>query len=65
MPKKSVHIRNENVKKWEAISEKSVWINNILNSWSIKDLERIKKENIYSKLQRRVARLEGMMKNEK
>ena len=65
MPKKSVHIRNENVEKWEAISEKSVWINNILNSWSIKDLERIKKENIYSKLQRRVVRLERMMKNEK
>jgi len=58
MPKYSVHIRNENVAKWEAISERSAWINNILSSWSMKDLEKLKTENPYSKLERRVAKLE-------
>ena len=64
MPKRSVHIRNENLKKWEAISEKSVWINNILSSLSIKDLERLKTENPYSKLERRVAKLEELLDKE-
>jgi hypothetical protein len=62
MPKRSVHIRNENLKKWEAITEKSAWINNILKSWSITDLEKLKMENSYSKLERRVRKLEEMMK---
>ena len=63
MPKRSVHIRNENLKKWEAIAEKSAWVNNILASWSIKDLKKLQMENPYSKLERRVAKLEYWGKN--
>ena len=62
MPKRSVHIRNENLEKWDAISEKSVWINNILSSWSVTDLKKLKTQNPYSKLERRVAKLERMIK---
>tara|TARA_B100000035_G_C21029160_1_gene567533 strand:- start:2412 stop:2609 length:198 start_codon:yes stop_codon:yes gene_type:complete len=61
MPKYSIHIRNENVKKWESLTEKSAWINNILSSWSIKDIEKLKKENSYSRLERRVAKLESIL----
>ena len=61
MPKYSVHIRNENVKKWKALTERSAWINNILSSWSIKDIEKLKKENSYSRLERRVAKLESIL----
>tara|TARA_R110000737_G_scaffold249498_1_gene259460 strand:- start:294 stop:488 length:195 start_codon:yes stop_codon:yes gene_type:complete len=64
MPKVSVYIREENLKKWETLTEKSAWINNILNSWSITDLNKLKKKNSYSRLEKRVARLERMMKNE-
>ena len=61
MPKRSVYIRDENLKKWETLTERSAWINNILSSWSIQDLEKLKKENSYSKLERRVAKLEDWL----
>jgi hypothetical protein len=62
MPKRSVYIRNENLKKWETLTERSAWINNILTSWTIKDIEKLKMENSYSRLEKRVAKLEEMMK---
>ena len=61
MPKRSVYIRNENLKKWETLTERSAWINNILTSWTIKDIEKLKMENSYSRLEKRVAKLEEMM----
>ena len=64
MPKVSVYIREENLKKWETLTEKSAWINNILSSWSITDIKKLKNKNSYSRLEKRVARLERMMKNE-
>tara|TARA_R110002020_G_scaffold134969_2_gene301413 strand:+ start:938 stop:1129 length:192 start_codon:yes stop_codon:yes gene_type:complete len=61
MPKRSVYIRDENLKKWETLTERSAWINNILSSWSITDIKKLKNKNSYSRLEKRVAKLEEMM----
>ena len=61
MPKRSVYIRDENLKKWETLTERSAWINNILSSWSITDIKKLKNKNSYSRLEKRVTKLEEMM----
>ena len=40
MPKKNIYIWTENLDKWEAIENKSEWINTLLKTWGEKDWEK-------------------------
>tara|TARA_R100001129_G_scaffold146802_1_gene108198 strand:+ start:566 stop:772 length:207 start_codon:yes stop_codon:yes gene_type:complete len=68
MPKFTIYIRDENLKKYRSIPNKAAWVNNILHNTGIKELKQevlpdyVKLENKIKSLEKRMRKLEKVIK---
>ena len=68
MPKFTIYIRDENLKKYVSIPNKAAWINTILHNTGIKELKQevlpdyVKLENKIKSLEKRMRKLEKVIK---
>ncbi len=68
MPKFTIYIRDENLKKYRSIPNKAAWVNTILQNTGIKELKQevlpdyVKLENKIKSLEKRMRKLEKVIK---